>query len=94
MRNFLQWLVEFCDAESSFIISIKNNSRVYFKFKIRLHIDDSACLYFIKNKLGVGVINLTKTHCTYSVNYYSDITNVILLIFSKYPLLTIKRLDF
>ena len=50
MRNFLQWLVEFFDAESSFIISIKNNSRVYFKFQIRLHIDDSSCLYFIKNK--------------------------------------------
>lgn len=93
-EEFLQWFVGFCDAESSFIISIKNNSGVYFKFQIRLHIEDSSCLYFIKNKLGVGVINLTENNCTYTVNSYSDIANVILPIFSKYPLLTIKRLDF
>ena len=51
-KSFLEWLAGFTDAEGSFSIHLKNKSIANFIFQITLHIDDSAVLYLIKEKLG------------------------------------------
>jgi hypothetical protein len=56
--KFLQWFIGFTDAEGCFLIQTKNKSEVQFCFKITLHIDDSAVLFLIKDKLGIGVVSL------------------------------------
>jgi len=93
-HNFLQWFVGFTDAEGSFLTHIKNNSLVNFSFQITLHIDDSAVLYLIKEKLGIGIVSIKGNSCTYSVNSFQLIHQVLLPIFDKYPLLTHKQLNY
>lgn len=92
--EFLQWFVGFSDAESSFMISLRNNSEVHFIFQISLHIEDCAVLYTIREKLGVGVVSIKNNTCSYRVCSFQNILNVILPIFDKYPLLTFKQLDY
>ena len=103
--DFLQWFVGFSDAESSFMISLKNNSpstslppkgvgEAHFIFRITLHIDDCAVLFTIRERLGIGVVSIRNQTCTYSVHSFQNIINVLLPIFDKYPLLTLKQLDY
>ena len=93
-NKFLQWFVGFSDSEGSFIIQTKNNSEVNFCFKITLHIDDSAVLYLIKDKLGIGVVSIKGNTCSFAVHSFQLIVNVLLPIFDKYPLITHKQLDY
>ena len=55
-KEFYEWFVGFCDAESNFKIYIRKDKRkgINFAFKIELHIDDLKVLHFIKNKLNCG----------------------------------------
>ena len=57
-REFLQQFLGFSDAESAFMISIKNNREVHFVFQITLYIADVAVLHTIKNKLGIGLVSI------------------------------------
>lgn len=93
-NQFLQWFVGFSDAESSFTIETKNNQEVHFKFSITLHIDDIAVLYTIRNKLGIGVVSIYGTTCSYRVHSFKTILDKILPIFDKYHLLTTKVLNY
>lgn len=72
----------------------KNKSRfVIFRFRIQLHIDDIATLQLIRNTLGVGVVKPEGNSCIYIVSSVSDLVNVILPIFTSFPLLSSKKLD-
>jgi hypothetical protein len=93
-KNFLQWFVGFTDAEGTFLIQTKNNSEVHFCFKITLHIDDSAVLFLIKDKLGIGVVFFKGNTCNFTVNSLQLIVEVLLPIFDKYPLITHKQLNY
>jgi hypothetical protein len=93
-NQFLQWFVGFSDAESSFTIETKKNKEVHFKFSITLHIDDIAVLYTIRNKLGIGVVSIYGTTCSYRVHSFQTILDKIFPIFDKYPLLTTKVLNY
>lgn len=70
------------------------SSEVNFCFKITLHIDDSAVLYLIKDKLGIGVVSIKGNTCSFAVHSFQLIVNVLLPIFDKYPLITHKQLDY
>lgn len=93
-HKFLQWFVGFTDAEGTFLIKTKNKSEVNFSYKITLHIDDSAVLYLIKEKLGIGVVSIKGNTCTFAVHSFQLIVDVLLPIFDKYPLITHKQLDY
>ena len=92
--KFLQWFIGFTDAEGCFLIQTKNQSEVQFCFKITLHIDDSAVLFLIKDKLGIGVVSIKGNTCTFSIHSFQHIVDVLLPIFDKYPLITHKQLDY
>ena len=92
--EFLQWFVGFSDAESSFIINIKNNREVHFTFQITLHIDDVAVLYTIRDKLDIGIVSIKGNTSSYRVSSFQVILESLLPIFDKYPLLTHKQLDY
>ena len=92
--KFLQWFIGFTDAEGCFLIQTKNKSEVHFCFKITLHIDDSAVLFLIKDKLGIGVVSIKGNSCTFSIHSFQHIVDVLVPIFDKYPLITHKQLDY
>lgn len=89
----------FCDAESSFIISISKNSRytlgwnVKLVFSIHLHSKDLDSLYLIKRFFGVGNVTVHGDSVIYQVVRLSDLLYVIEH-FNNYPLITQKYADF
>jgi len=91
---FLQWFVGFCDAEGSFIISIRNKTEVHFVFQITLHVEDVSVLYTIREKLGIGVVTIQGKTCSFRVRSFQVIVDNLIPIFDKYPLLTHKQLNF
>jgi hypothetical protein len=76
------------------MINTKNNSQIHFVFKITLHIDDIIVLYTIRNKLGIGIVSITGTTCSFRVHSFQIILDNLLPIFDKYPLLTPKQLNY
>jgi LAGLIDADG endonuclease len=93
-NDFLKWFVGFSDAESSFLINIKNNREAHFIFQITLHIDDVITLYTIRDKLGIGVVSISGSTCSYRIHSFKIIVSILLPIFNKYSLLTHKQLDY
>lgn len=93
--DFLHWLSGFTDAEGNFLITI-DREYVKFRYKILLHIVDINVLHLIKSKLNVGRVTVDKNNnsCSFIVESYSDIKNVICPIFKSFPLHTSKKLDF
>lgn len=93
--EFLFWFSGFTDAEGNFLITLDRNF-VKFRFKISLHIDDIGVLNIIRSKLNIGrvTIETSRDRCSFIVEKYADIRNVICPIFNCYPLHTSKRLDF
>jgi hypothetical protein len=94
-REFLYWFSGFTDAEGNFLISI-DRQYVRFRFKISLHIDDVEVVNTIKSNLNVGTVTLesSRNRCSYIIQNYEEIKNVICPIFNAFPLHTSKRLDF
>lgn len=92
----------FCDAESSFTISITKNRKfklgweVRASFQISLHQKDLPLLKLIRNYFNnVGNIFIkNKDIIHYQVNSIQDLIHVIIPHFDKYSLLTQKRADF
>lgn len=69
---------------------------VKLRFKILLHIDDVEVLNTIKSKLNIGRVTVETggDRCSFIVEKYAEIRNVICPLFKGYPLHTSKRLDF
>jgi len=96
------FLTGFSDAESTFIISIRKKSDLKLKwsvelaFSISVNKKDLKVLELIKDYLGVGNIFYNKKDDCYhfTVASVKDLTNVIIPHFDKYPLLSLKQVDF
>jgi hypothetical protein len=93
--EFLYWFSGFTDAEGNFLISI-DRQYARFRFKISLHIDDVEVLNAIKSNLNVGTVTLesSRNRCSYIIQNYEEIKNIICPIFNAFSLHTSKRLDF
>jgi hypothetical protein len=96
--NFVTGLV---DGEGSFIIRVRKspNSKLGWKveatFSICFHIKDIAVLKLLHNYFGgAGNITKSKESALYWVTSLTDLNNVIIPHFDKYPLITQKKADF
>jgi hypothetical protein len=94
-HDFLNWFSGFSDAEANFLITL-DRGYVKFRFKIVLHIDDIEVLNTIKSKLNIGRVTIEskRDRCSFIVEVFEDIKNVICPIFKNFPLHTSKKLDF
>lgn len=94
-KSFLKWFVGFTDAEGNFFISL-DRGYIKFRFKISMHIDNVGVLNLIKSKLGVGnvLIEESRNRCSFVVQDFTEIRDVICPIFIEFPLITSKNLDF
>ena len=96
------FVVGLTDAEASFVVIItKDVSRplgfvISISFEIGLNKKDLDLLNKVKNTLGVGNIYFNKDDDTYKfkVSNITDINEIIIPFFKKYPLMTQKRADF
>ena len=94
------WVTGFVDAEGCFsiIIEIPNSLKwkVRTSFEINLHEKDKDILYKIKSFFGVGAIyhRPDKKKSVYRVTNINYIKDVIIPHFTKYPLISKKRVDF
>ena len=102
-RNFIEWFRGFTDTEGCFNIQndvlLTKDHNFKFIFRITLHLDDLACLEFIKNTLHIGNVrvNTERSEVAYEVSAQREI-EIILAIFvggaPKFNLNTTKHLNF
>jgi hypothetical protein len=106
------WLSGFTSGDGTFHIVFRksnNNSGVFARFSIHLHIrelevlngilnylnsnkDDNSKCVNIKNKKIY--ISLTAKSANLQISKFTDIVNIIIPFFNKYPILGIKSLDY
>lgn len=91
--SFLNWLAGFTDAEGNFLIFL-DRGYIRFRFNITMHIDNLEVLNLIKSILNVGSVVVEEKRCSFVVQDFSEIIDVVCPIFVQFPLLTSKRLDF
>ena len=90
------------DAEGTFAISILKSSStktgwtINARFKITMHIVDLDLILKLKNFWGVNVGKIVnfKDTCTYRVDKLTEIYEIIIPHFDKYPLVTQKLADY
>jgi len=86
-----------CENSANFLIVpalSKGKWRISLRFQITLPIFEKSLLYRIKDFLGVGNIYLGKRQCQLRITKLTDLLNVIIPHFTKYPLLTKQVLKF
>lgn len=93
--SFLNWFSGFTDAEGNFLISL-DRGYIRFRFRINLHIDNLEALNTIKSILQIGSVTVDKDKniCSFVVQDFSHIRDILCPIFIQFPLLTSKKLDF
>jgi hypothetical protein len=95
-----QWLAGFTSGEGSFTVKVRkpNGNRravIELVFQINQHIIDKQLMAYIAQYLGCGKIYKHSMNAVmYRVSKTSDLTEIILPFFFKYPILGIKALDF
>ena len=95
-----QWLAGFTSGEGSFGVKIRNpigNSQAIIEliFQINQHVRDEQLIACIAEYLKCGKIYKHSINAVvYRVSKRSNLTEKIILFFTKYPILGIKALDF
>ncbi len=97
-----QYITGFVDGEGCFSITIRRSKKmklgwfISLSFQIHLHSNDKNLLIKIRENLG-NIGGIYKGHsdsCSFNVSSLSEIVNVLIPFFDKYPLLSKKREDF
>ena len=83
-KNFIEWFRGFTDTEECFMIQSDVRLIKDQNFKFTLHLDDLACLEFIKNTLHIGNVrvNVERSEVVYEVSAQHEI-EIILAIFNN-----------
>jgi hypothetical protein len=92
------YLVGLIEGDGYFSIT-RNGKYCKYEFGIELHIRDAQLIYKLKELLGIGTVTFRNSEhrsktIIYRVRNKSDLINIILPIFDKYPLLTNKQFDY
>jgi len=95
------WISGFASGEGNFSIKIfkgtnKIGYRVQLKFRLVQHIRDKFLMQVINKYFNTGNIYKysEKSAIVLEIFNFSDIVNIILPFFDKYPILGVKQLDF
>lgn len=88
-NQFSLWFSGFIDGEGC-LQAILDRNYLRAIFRIRLHIDDIAILYKIKEFLGVGNVSVHGSNCLFSITNIRDMQNVLLPLLDNYNLFTTK----
>jgi len=96
------WVSGFTSGEGSFHIVTRNsNNEVFARFSIHLHIRDlevlkglSTYLKSYNNEFTEKKVTEKEKSAHLQISKFSDIFNIIIPFFNKYPILGIKNLDF
>lgn len=95
------WISGFTSGEGNFYVKIAKNSgkaghRVQLKFRLVQHSRDKLLMQAISKYLNTGKIyNYSeKSAVVLEIFNFSDISELILPFFEKYPIIGVKRLDF
>jgi len=94
------WVTGFVDAEGCFSVIIEISKilkrKVRISFEINLHEKDKYILYKIKSFFGVGAVYIRSDRklAVYRVTNVNYIKDIIIPHFTKYPLISRKRIDF
>lgn len=92
------YLVGLIEGDGWFSISKKSKYLLY-ELGLELHIKDVQLIYKIKKMLGLGVVKFRKTEgrsetVIFSVRNKKHLIDIILPIFDKYPMLSLKQYDY
>lgn len=96
----INWLIGFASAEGCFLVGLRKSSsysagyQVYLTFIITQHIRDEQLMNSLIEYLGCGNINKKKEVFEYQVSKHSDLTEKIIPLFNKYPIIGQKYEDF
>ncbi len=93
-NRFYKWLVGFTDGNGSFIINCSSERKIQLCFSINQSIYNLRILYYIKSKLKVGSVTKHNKLGQYRIWNLNHLENIILPIFNKYSLLTIKYFNY
>ena len=91
--SFEQWLVGFTDGDGNFSIT-NQGDKWGLSFKLAQSRYNLRVLNYVKKELGVGSITKDGTKGQYFIRNIKLIESIIIPIFDKYPLLTIKYFDY
>ena len=95
----MNWLIGFVEAEGSFHIviqKVKDKTWITLRFTLTQHSRDKVLIENLIQFLGCGRCSSasTRKEVSFIVSTYSDISNIIIPLFQKYPLLGFKQKDF
>lgn len=95
----VDWLIGFVEADGCFqVVTQKNNNKtvVSLRFSLSQHSRDKVLLESLVNYLGCGryYLSPTREEVYFIVSTFSDISNIIIPLFQKHPLLGSKKQDF
>jgi hypothetical protein len=94
-EEFLQWLVGMTDGDGSFSV-LRQNDKWTLTFKITQSTYNLRALYYIKQQLGVGSVNVesNRDQGSFRIRDRKQLANIIFPIFDQYPLLTTKYFNY
>lgn len=95
------WVSGFVSGEGNFDAGIRKStnvigSRVYLRFRLSQHVRDTQLMELIIEYLGAGRLELdSRNPVAYLViGKFSDLAQIIIPFFNKYPIQGIKHLDY
>lgn len=96
-----EWFVGFADAEGCFDVALAKSKAklgysVQLRFRIHLHYRDFLVIEALKGYLNCGYItvNSSKSKVSLTITSITDITDILIPIFNKYPLMGAKYQDY